>query len=320
MEKKVSLIIAAYNVEKYIEKCIKSIMNQTYKNIEIIVVNDGSIDNTLKICEELRDIDSRILIINRENGGLSAARNSGLDVASGEYIAFVDGDDYIVDSFCQVLIKASMDNDADIINFSYFRDYGDRITSFNSDGSGFLLDRKSALEELVRNSTIKSMACMKFYKSKIFKDLRFKEGVGYEDVYLMHQVFMKANRFFVYNVPLYYYFYREDSISNIQSESNLFHRYNSLLLRFNDIQKVYPEMLKLLTLKTSYSFVDIYNSICAGKYMDQKEVLPSIKDFFQKNSSRISVKIKLMFLIVRFFRILNLNRMLHKLMVKLINS
>ena len=102
---KISIIVPIYNVEKYLERCINSLINQTYKNIEIILVNDGSTDNSLIICEKYKNIDSRIILVNKENGGLSDARNVGIDNSSGNYITFIDSDDYIDDDYVYTLYK-----------------------------------------------------------------------------------------------------------------------------------------------------------------------------------------------------------------------
>lgn len=320
MEKKISLIVAAYNVEKYIEKCVESIIKQTYENLEIILVNDGSNDSTLRICKKFRASDQRVIIIDRENGGLSAARNSGLDIATGDYICFVDGDDYIKNTYCEELLKVAETHDSDIVMFSYFRDYGDRIVPLYNDGKTYTMNRDMAIKELIINDRIKSMACMKFYKSNLFEKLRFREGVGYEDVYLMHHLFLMADKFCVYNFPLYYYLFRLDSISNVQSEINLFNRYESLIIRFNELSDIYPELKKLLIEKVSYTFVDIYNSMKAGKYNDNNNVLLRLVEFFRSYKKDIPLKIKIMFTIVRMAGFLNLSRVLHVLMVKIINS
>ena len=110
----VSVIIPIYNVEKYINKTINSVINQTYKNLEIILVNDGATDNSLEICKKYNEIDSRIMIIEKENGGLSSARNAGLDVAKGEYISLIDGDDFIESHFIEYLLSLIIKSEADI--------------------------------------------------------------------------------------------------------------------------------------------------------------------------------------------------------------
>ena len=113
---KISVVVAIYNVEKYLEKCIQSIIFQTYKNIEIILVNDGSTDNSLNICKKYKSEDSRIIIINQENQGVSVARNNGIDRASGEYILFVDGDDYLRTDIIEKLLNNADDNDIIAVN------------------------------------------------------------------------------------------------------------------------------------------------------------------------------------------------------------
>ena len=240
MEKRISIIVAAYNVEDYLERCLESIKNQTYKNIQIIVIDDGSTDSTSEICDRYAKEDERFLIIHKENGGLSAARNTGLEVADGFYLAFVDGDDYIEETFCMDLERVSRQNDSDMVIFSYYRDYGDRKVPMSSDGGIKVLKTKEAIEKLIEDSRVKSMVWMKFYKRELFEGLYFKVNHNYEDVYIMHHVFFKAKKIVMYNKSLYNYLYREDSISNFQSEKNLTNRFESLLLRYNDIEKKIP--------------------------------------------------------------------------------
>lgn len=111
---KVSVIVPIYNVEKYLKKCIKSIIGQTYENIEIILVEDGSPDNSSEICDEFAKMDKRIKVIHKKNEGVSAARNSGLDVATGDYVCFVDGDDYVMPDYVEYMLKLAIDNKTDI--------------------------------------------------------------------------------------------------------------------------------------------------------------------------------------------------------------
>ena len=130
MSKKVSIIVPVYNIENYIEGCIKSLVYQTYNKIEIILVNDGSTDNSLSVCERFAVSDNRIKIVNKANGGLSSARNSGIDVANGDFIMFIDGDDYIACNTLSELVLQIEKYDADIVQFGYVEtnsDYSNQV-------------------------------------------------------------------------------------------------------------------------------------------------------------------------------------------------
>ena len=116
-----SIIVPAYNIEKYLKRCLDSIINQSYKNFECIIVNDGSTDRTRTICDEYAKKDSRIIVIHQENGGLSVARNKAMKVVRGKYVSFVDGDDYIMKTYCETLINLLEDNDADVAKCDYYK-------------------------------------------------------------------------------------------------------------------------------------------------------------------------------------------------------
>ncbi len=318
MEKKISVIIAAYNVEEYLMKCLETVKNQTYKNLQIIVIDDGSTDSTPQICDSYK-ADNRFVIVHKKNGGLSAARNTGLDIADGDYLIFIDGDDYIEENLCEELVEKSEKNNSDMVIFSYFRDYGDRVVQYHNDGKLKMISQKEAIKGLVNDERIKSMVWMKFYKRELFKDLYFKERHNYEDVYIMHHIFFRAKIIMLYNKSLYYYRYREDSISNFQSEKNLNHRWESLLLRYKDISETYPELEGDVLKKTAYAYADIYNSLCAAKHPDKKNIKRKINIFYKDNSKKICLKTKVIFDIVKLAKIFKMNMTLYMIMKKINN-
>ena len=123
MNSLISVIVPIYNVEKYLDRCVESIINQTYKNLEIILVDDGSPDNCTQMCDDYAKKDSRIRVVHKENGGLSDARNAGMEVATGEYVSFIDSDDYISLDFYETLFQTMIDNDSDIVECSVVKFY-----------------------------------------------------------------------------------------------------------------------------------------------------------------------------------------------------
>lgn len=145
----ISIVIPVYNIEKYLKRCVDSVIRQTYKNIEIILVNDGSTDNCYKICNEFKNIDKRIRVINKENGGLSSARNAGMQEALGEYIVFVDGDDTIDSNMCKEMLITAINNNVDIVMCDYNRiDSKDRIQKHSEDIREGLYLRKDIKNEI----------------------------------------------------------------------------------------------------------------------------------------------------------------------------
>lgn len=214
MEKKlVSVIVPVYNVENYLKKCINSIINQTYKNLEIILVDDGSTDKSGKICDEYKLKDKRIKVIHKDNGGLSDARNFGLDVATGEYITFVDSDDFINSKMIEDFYNAIIKFNCDIVfgKTKNYSNYEQREESLKRCIDSAILKTK---EECLKNININiyNTAYPKLYKSFIFKNLRFPKGINYEDSYIAPYVYELINNVVILPYNYYYRYIRENSI------------------------------------------------------------------------------------------------------------
>lgn len=216
---KISVIVPVYNVEKFIRRCLDSIINQTIKDLEIILVNDGSTDNSGLICDEYAKLDNRIITIHKENGGLSSARNRGLDVATGEWIAFVDSDDYIDHKMYEILYKNAEKNNCDIsvCYFEYINQNG--ISLYNAKkklGIDGIYDENAFLNLLYKNSET-NLICVcawnKLYKKEIFDELRFKEII-HEDEEMLNRIYTKKHSIYVNESPLYKYVQNSNSIVN----------------------------------------------------------------------------------------------------------
>ena len=214
---KVSIIVPVYKVEKYIKRCLDSIINQTYKNLEIILVDDGSPDNCPQICDEYALKDIRIKVIHKDNGGLSDARNVGIDIASGEYIMFVDSDDYIEPQMIEVLYKALVDNSAtiSICNFKYITDDSDVVVD-NEDlpiHNGFITGKELLSDICFKNKYwYWVVAVCKLYKKDLFNNLRFPIGKFHEDEFVFHKIILKCDKIACVASPMYNYLQRSGSI------------------------------------------------------------------------------------------------------------
>ena len=163
-EYKVSVIVAAYNIEDYIVKCLESIANQTYKNLEVIVVDDGSSDSTGELADEFAEKDNRFIVIHKENGGVSSARNKGIDVASGDFIGFVDGDDTIENDMYEMLVDNAIKYDADISHCGYKVIENNKETLFYDTKQIIIQDRKKGLVDLFEGTLIEPSLCNKIFK------------------------------------------------------------------------------------------------------------------------------------------------------------
>ena len=242
-----SLIIPAYNIENYIIKCITSILNQNYYNYEIIVVNDGSTDDTVRILENLKN--EKIIIINKKNGGLSSARNEGLRHATGDYIWFVDGDDYIENNALGVLYDNLKEDMYDIISFKYFKE---------NENNKIIQNDKINQNDKKQHPLVNTSACTKIFNRKFFVNngFLFDEGRIYEDLSLIPFIMCMTNKIKFINDPLYTYTYREESIMNLSKQFNLnrddkFFAIDMLYQRFKTkgLEKEYKEELEYLTIK-----------------------------------------------------------------------
>ncbi|MFS9292238.1 glycosyltransferase [Streptococcus mitis] len=226
MNEKITVIVPVYNVEHYLDKCLDSLINQTYKNLEIIVINDGSTDNSGIICQEYAQKDNRIIYIEKENGGQSEARNMGLDRMTGSYVTFVDSDDWVEPNYVEVLYKKLLEYCADIAVGNYYS-YNEQegIFYFHIFGNSYyekVYDNVSIFENFYESEHMKNFALIcvggKLYKADLFRELRFEVGKLGEDGYLNQKIYLLAEKTIYLNAGLYAYRQREGSSSRSWTE------------------------------------------------------------------------------------------------------
>jgi glycosyltransferase involved in cell wall biosynthesis len=208
----ISVIIPVYNVEKYLPECLDSVINQSYKNLEIIIINDGSTDNSLSICNEYKEKDSRIRVISQENKGLAATRNVSLAASSADYIMFLDADDYINLDTVKVLYENIQIFNADMSLADYTKDLE---LSVNVDPTKRFLMSKEDMYNSLYDKHTRATVCASIIKKSLFgEDLRFPEGKIHEDAFVIHKLIDRANIIVYSDNVLYYYRMREDSITH----------------------------------------------------------------------------------------------------------
>ena len=217
----ISIIIPVYKVEKYLEKCIQSVINQTYENLQIILVDDGSPDNCGKICDEYAKKDHRIEVIHKSNGGLSDARNKGLEIAKGEYIGFVDSDDYIESDMYEVLYNLLKQYNVDVSICNFYTVSQGKIAIKNADNGIKEYNRIEILKEILLDNDIQSYAWNKLYKRELFGEIKYPVGKKYEDIGTTFYLLEKCNKVVVTGKPEYYYINRQGSIVNNVTESTI---------------------------------------------------------------------------------------------------
>ena len=209
---KISVIIPVYNVEEYLSKCIESVIGQTFSDIEIFLVDDGSTDKSGEICDVYEKKDNRINVIHKVNGGLSSARNSALGFVSGEYISFVDSDDYIDRDYYEKLLKAIIDSDSDIAVSGFACDNGLRIKK-NQICRRKLIGNHSIFEDYLSSADINHMVVNKIYKSSLFSNLRFPENIRRnEDVWFTTTLLTKVTKAVFVDDCYYNIFIRDNSL------------------------------------------------------------------------------------------------------------
>ena len=224
-KKLISVIVPVYNVETYLNECVDSILRQTYKNLEIILVDDGSTDNSGAICDEYAKKDSRIKVFHKENGGASTARNYGIDQANGEFLGFVDSDDYIEKELYELLMESLVKNNADVSACGYisFRDGSnekeERIDFYG--GEVFTSESFAKILSLEKNGAAVISPCNKLYKREVFSKIRYPEGQAYEDPYVITDIFDSIEKFVFVKKALYYYRQRQGSIVHSISAKSL---------------------------------------------------------------------------------------------------
>ena len=217
-EKLVSVIIPAYNIEDYIGRCLDSIISQTYKNLEIIVVDDGSRDHTGEILDNYAKKDRRIKVIHKENGGVSSARNKGIEAAEGDYIGFIDGDDLIESEMYKTLVDLLEEENADIAHCGYQIVFPDRIDYYHNTGKKKIQTTEEGLKDLLSGEMIEPGLVNKIYKKELIKNCRLDETVKInEDLLMNYQLFKLSQKSVYYDITPYSYMIRSSSATGANS-------------------------------------------------------------------------------------------------------
>lgn len=245
----ISIIVPVYNVEKYLYKCVDSIISQTYKNIEIILVDDGSPDRCGDICDRYAETDSRVKVIHKKNGGLSDARNVGIDIAKGEFISFIDSDDFVSKYFIEILHRCLVENDADIswlIHGVHFKDGDDDSVKFMNSDDDFSCKSVLSDEAIKRMfyQRIPTGAPWRLYKKAIFNELSFPVGYLYEDAATTYKACMLAEKIVLVDANAYAYRIRANSIIRMKFDERKLIAIDISKALYRDICKVRPKLKK----------------------------------------------------------------------------
>ena len=300
--KKITVIIPMYNTEEYIERCIKSAINQTYKNLEIIIVNDGSTDNSLQICERLKKEDDRIKIINQENKGVSGARNTGLEAATGEYIGFIDSDDFLEENMYEKLMGYIEEYDADLASArAYMIDRNGilEVSHYNNYVDSFV-DEKSILKSYV-DGFLTIAVWDKLFKREVIGNVRFDSTVFCEDAKFVLDVCSKVNKVVCTSERLYNHLRRTgNSITNTSFNKFYMTLYDYAYKKRVEIIKNNPiceDEAQKMYFNSLFHLIKIYKrdwdrNKLDGYYEDDiKFLIRDMKKFLEDNSKFIDPKL-----------------------------
>lgn len=294
----ISVIVPIYNVENYLEDCINSILSQSYKELEIILVDDGSPDSCGKICDKYSKKDSRITVIHKDNGGLSDARNTGIDAANGEYLSFVDSDDLLHKDFYLTLFNILIDNNSDISMCNFLKFTNEKVNDkFIKNPTIKTISNIDALNDLYTNKYVNYIvACNKLYKATLFKNLKFPLGKIHEDEFTTPKILFKANKISIIEEELYYYRQTPNSIMNSQFNISNLDFLEAIDDRLSFITENKLDMLyKKCIYQLSFERINFYYMIKNSDIPNKEYLLNELrKKLSNSNISVLSLKAKLL--------------------------
>lgn len=284
----ISVIVPVYNVAQYLEKSIASIQQQTYKNLEIILVDDGATDESGRLCEQIAEQDERVLVYHKENEGLSQARNDGLKQAHGDYVIFIDSDDYIHPEMIASLYQQIVKEDADVSSCGVMNVYANSESpQTKKQDDYFVCDTETFLRKYLIGEKIPGTICNKLIKKEIAAQLTFPKGLIYEDAYYHFDLIKVAKKYVVNTKPYYYYFHRGDSITTKPyAEKDL--AYIDIYQKFyNEVVKNYSSLTEVAFFRLAYAHFFILDKMLLDDNFKEFKDYPRIYRYLKKHAFAI---------------------------------
>lgn len=282
MERKplISIIVPIYKVEEYLNRCVESIINQTYDNLEIILVDDGSPDKCPQMCDAWEEKDGRITVIHKKNGGLSDARNAGMKIAKGKYISFVDSDDLIDYSFIEYLYNALIETGAELsaCDVEEFKDEKQLALQEKKYVKPVIATAEQALSQLIKGRGFRAVAWNKLYCREILQNEQFEYGRLHEDEFYTYRIIDKCKRLAYVNLPLYKYRQREGSIMKVKSNRQL-DALDAGYQRLLFLEKNYPTLYQTDKITFCDFCLFVYSQAVHGEYDNSEEAKQRIKQY-----------------------------------------
>lgn len=280
---KISIIVPIYKVEKYINKCIESILNQTFEDFELILVDDGSPDKCGEICDEYAKKDKRVRVIHKKNGGLSDARNKGIYESKGEYIGFVDSDDYIASDMYKVLYDDIVRNNAEVSVCGIYNCYNNIVKVECSNEYHMTVNGEEALKMALEGKLFSVPACNKLYKKECFADIKFPVGKTSEDAFTIPTVLSRCKKVSINTLPKYYYIHREDSITSAKFNENDFDVIEAYYNNLKMVREKFPNCEKEAEYRYIWSYAYVLDKMLLSKDFTDYQSEDEIVLFLRKN-------------------------------------
>lgn len=281
----ISVIVPVYNVAQYLEKSIASIQQQTYQNLEIILVDDGSTDESGKIAEELALADKRVKVYHQMNQGQSQARNYGRDIANGQYLIFIDSDDYIHPDMIATLYQQLVREDADVSSCGVMNVYSNSETPQSSNiDNYFVCDSKKFLSEYLVGEKIPGSICNKLIKRDIAKHLSFPKGKIYEDAYYHFDLIKVAKKYVVNTKPHYYYFHRGDSSTTKPFSEKDLSCVDVYETFYNYVMSYYPELKKEAFFRLAHAYFVVLDKMLLDENFKEFKDFPRIYRYLKQHA------------------------------------
>lgn len=279
----ISIIVPVYNSEKYLDECLNSILKQIYANLEIILVDDGSTDDSGLMCDKFAKKDKRVSVFHTDNNGQSSARNLGISNANGKYITFIDSDDYVEPSFIKFLYDNLVEHNVDIscCGYSMFYPNG-KFVNKGKKNIQVKLDRENSIKYLIVNGLISDSPCNKLFKKELFSSIQFPMNKVYEDRRILPVIFYKANN--IYYDSTVEYYYRQHSESTTHNENKLYQLIDATNERKIFIDDKYQNLKKYTSQDVILSYMTVSNFMILGKkYNKFYDLHYSVKEFIKNN-------------------------------------
>ncbi|WP_418748343.1 glycosyltransferase family 2 protein [Faecalibacillus intestinalis] len=312
----VSIIVPVYNVQDYLKDCLESIRKQTYKDLEILLINDGSKDKSGEICDQYSKIDSRIRVFHKNNGGLSSARNMGLNNIKGEYVCFIDSDDIIDNMFIEKLFQIMIKYNVDMVKSNFYKKDQDKIKDskkvklFSPEEACYdFLFTKYSLRKAMKSTSTDAL-----YKREVFKNIRYKEGIINEDTQIFPNIIFECNRIAYYDRSMYYYRENENGIMHSKINKKKIESLNiwkEIYTTVNEKSKLGYGVIAQWVINLIYSYWETYQ---IENIKEKEEYQKLIKKVFLENKKlfyaekialKIKIGIKIFDICPRFFYLIN---------------